>query len=91
MVPCAFSRLGLLLLYLALLFLLVRVIETLAWYEAGFLAAQIIDPFSLSVRTLKSLLDGRGVSYDGVVEKKEMTNLIQTSGKLMSSNRTTIR
>ncbi len=81
MVPVVLTRLGLLLLYLALLFLLVRVIETLSWYEAGFLATQIIDPFSLSVRKLKHLLDGRGVSYDGVVEKKELTNLVHTSGE----------
>ncbi|XP_072038045.1 E3 ubiquitin-protein ligase RNF103-like [Amphiura filiformis] len=83
MVHVMLTKFGLLLLYLALLFVLVRVIETLAWYEAGFLATQIIDPFSLSVRKLKNLLDGRGVSYDGIVEKKELTNLVHTSGDVL--------
>ncbi|XP_038071008.1 E3 ubiquitin-protein ligase RNF103-like [Patiria miniata] len=76
-------KLLLLLLFLVLLFLVLRVLEGVAWYETGLVISQLVDPFSLSVRKLKVLLDGRGISYDGVVEKQELTALIEASGDVM--------
>lgn len=74
-------KLFLLTLYLVALFLLSRILETVAYYEGGYLASRILDPVSLSVKKLKLLLDQRGVSYAGVVEKQELTELIENSGK----------
>ena len=71
----------LLTLYLGVLFLLSRFLETVAWYEGGYLASRLLDPVSLSVKKLKTLLDQRGVSYAGVVEKQELTDLMEGSGK----------
>ena len=73
-------KLLLLSLYLVTLFFLSRILETVAYYEGGYLASRILDPVSLSVRKLKLLLDQRGVSYAGVVEKQELTDLIGNSG-----------
>jgi E3 ubiquitin-protein ligase RNF103 len=74
-------KLLLLTLYLGVLFLLSRLLEAVAWYEGGFLASRLLDPVSLSVKKLKMLLDQRGVSYAGVVEKQELTQLMEASGK----------
>ena len=68
-------------LYLAMLFILSRILEAVAYYE-GRVASHLIDPVSLGVRKLKLLLDKRGVSYAGVVEKPEMTDLVETSGTI---------
>ena len=76
-------KLFLLALYLSALFLLSRVLETVSYYEGGYLASRILDPVSLSVRKLKLLLDQRGVSYAGVVEKYELTELIHNSGLIL--------
>lgn len=76
-------KLLLLTLYLALLFLLSRILETVAYYDSGYLASRILDPVSLSVRKLKTLLDQRGMSYTGLVEKKELTELVETSGEVI--------
>ena len=75
-------KLVLLMLYLAVLFVLSRILEAVAYYEGGYLASRLLDPVSLSVRKLKILLDQRGVSYAGVVEKQELTELVDASGKL---------
>lgn len=77
-------KLLLLTLYLGVLFLLSRLLEAVAWYEGGYLASRLLDPVSLSVKKLKMLLDQRGVSYAGVVEKQELTDLMEASGKLSS-------
>lgn len=72
-------------LYLLLLFFLTRLLEAASWYQGGklfFPTRTILDPFSLSVRKLKQLLDSRGVSYAGVVEKQELTTLVDASGEL---------
>jgi len=74
-------KLVLLTLYLAMLFILSRILEAVAYYE-GRVASHLIDPVSLGVRKLKLLLDKRGVSYAGVVEKPEMTDLVETSGTI---------
>ncbi len=75
-------KLLLLSLYLVLLFILSRILEAVAYYEGGYLASRLLDPVSLSVRRLKTLLDQRGVSYAGVVERHELTELVDASGEL---------
>ncbi|XP_023213523.1 E3 ubiquitin-protein ligase RNF103-like isoform X2 [Centruroides sculpturatus] len=75
-------------LYLLLLFFLTRLLEAASWYHGGrlfFPTRTVLDPFSLSVRKLKQLLDSRGVSYAGVVEKQELTTLVDASGELTKS------
>ena len=57
-----------------------RLLETVAYLEGGYLSSRLLDPVSLSVKRLKTLLDQRGVSYAGVVEKKELTDLVDGSG-----------
>jgi hypothetical protein len=39
-----------------------------------------VDPLRLSVRQLKQLLENRGVSYAGYVEKKDLVQLVEASG-----------
>uniref|UniRef100_T1IIW6 RING-type domain-containing protein n=1 Tax=Strigamia maritima TaxID=126957 RepID=T1IIW6_STRMM len=75
-------KLLLLLAYLLALFFVSRLLEAAAWYEAGLLPYRILDPFSLSVRKLKRLLETRGMSYAGLVEKQELTTLVQSSGDI---------
>jgi hypothetical protein len=50
------------------------------WYQHGISSTQIVDPLLLSVRQLKHLLENRGVSYAGYVEKKELAQLVEASG-----------
>ena len=38
---------------------------------------------TLSVLKLKALLEQRGISYDSVVEKSELTELVEASGKVL--------
>ena len=73
-------KLILLAIYLAVLFILSRILEAVTQYEGTYLPSRLIDPVSLSVRRLKALLDQRGVSYTGVVERRELTDLVQQSG-----------
>jgi len=42
----------------------------------------VLDPAILSVKNLKTILENRGISYGGVVEKKELHDLIHASGDL---------
>eukprot|EP00057_Strongylocentrotus_purpuratus_P015178 XP_011669652.1 PREDICTED: E3 ubiquitin-protein ligase RNF103-like [Strongylocentrotus purpuratus] len=72
-----------LLVYATLLFLLARMLEYIPWYQTGLLMMKLIDPVSLSVKKLKSLLDGRGLSYEGVIDKAELTQLVEESGHVM--------
>eukprot|EP00057_Strongylocentrotus_purpuratus_P007772 XP_011662246.1 PREDICTED: E3 ubiquitin-protein ligase RNF103-like [Strongylocentrotus purpuratus] len=72
-----------LLVYATLLFLLARMLEYIPWYQTGLLMMKLIDPVSLSVKKLKSLLDGRGLSYEGVIDKAELTQLVEESGKFL--------
>lgn len=74
-------KLLLLTLYLGVLFLLSRLLEAVAWYDDGYFASRLLDPVSLSVKKLKMLLDQRGISYAGVVEKQELNELMDTSGE----------
>jgi E3 ubiquitin-protein ligase RNF103 len=76
-------KLVLLTIYLAVLFILSRILEAVTYYQGGYLASRLLDPVSLSVRKLKALLDQRGVSYTGVIERGEITDLVQKSGDVM--------
>jgi E3 ubiquitin-protein ligase RNF103 len=73
-------RLLLLCIYATILFVLARILETVAFYEHGYLASRLLDPISLSVHRLKLLLDQRGIGYHGVVEKKELSELLENTG-----------
>lgn len=75
-------KLFLLLLYILTLFLVSRLLEAAAWYERGFLSHRLLDPFALSVKKLKRLLESRGVNYAGCIEKKDLTQLVQASGEV---------
>ena len=73
-------KLVLLTIYLAVLFVLSRILEVMTHYQGGYLPSRLLDPVSLSVQRLKALLDQRGVSYTGIVERHELTELVQQSG-----------
>lgn len=74
-------RIVLLIIYIAVLFVIARLLETFAWYDAGLLAHRLLDPMTLSVKKLKALLEQRGVGYEGIVEKKELTGLVEATGR----------
>lgn len=69
--------------YLLLVFFVSRIIDLVLWYHQGMPSTQIVDPFFLSVRQLKQLLESRGVSYTGYVEKKELVLLAKDSAHTM--------
>lgn len=73
-------RIVLLIIYIAVLFVIARLLEAFAWYDAGLLAHRLLDPMTLSVKKLKALLEQRGVGYAGLVEKKELTGLVEATG-----------
>lgn len=80
-------KLLLLTLYLLFLFILSRILETASWYqdtEALFSTFAALDPLTLSVKKLKQILDSRGISYSGVVEKPELIELVESSGRFHS-------
>lgn len=79
-------KLILLLIYVAVLFVLARVLEAVSWIETGVLSHRLLDPMTLSVLKLKTLLEQRGVSYEGVVEKPELSELVDTTGKYKHSH-----
>lgn len=67
--------------YLLFVFLAARIFEiSSTWLKAGCLATQLLNPFALSVRKLKAILEQRGVSYTGLVEKKELAELVEACG-----------
>ncbi|XP_039285357.1 E3 ubiquitin-protein ligase RNF103 [Nilaparvata lugens] len=67
---------ALLLLYVLIVFLGSRIIDIFLWCQGG---SQFVDPFVLSVGQLKQLLENRGVSYTGYVEKQELAQLVKES------------
>lgn len=64
-----------------MLFILARLLEAVSWYEQGQISRRLLDPMTLSVLKLKALLEQRGVSYDSMVEKSELTELVDATGK----------
>ncbi|KAK6185917.1 hypothetical protein SNE40_008051 [Patella caerulea] len=76
-------KLCLLLIYVTALFIIARLIEAVTWYETGSLSRRLLDPMTLSVMKLKALLHQRGVTYDSVVEKSDLTQLVEGTGPAM--------
>lgn len=74
-------KLFFLLLYFLVLFILARFFEAVVWYETGFFATQLVDPVALSFKKLKTILECRGLGYSGLLEKKDVTELVEKSGK----------
>lgn len=75
-----FLKLVLLFAYLVVLFMLTRILETLTWIEMGNLSRKLLDPMTMSVMKLKALLDQRGISYEGAIEKQDLADLVESSG-----------
>ncbi|PNF21993.1 hypothetical protein B7P43_G17696 [Cryptotermes secundus] len=75
----------LLIIYLVLVFVISRILDLVLWYQHGISSTQIVDPLLLSVRQLKQLLENRGVSYTGYVEKKELAELVEASAIVVQS------
>lgn len=73
-------KLFLLSFYLFVLFVLSRIIEAFSYYQSGYFSSHLIDPFTLSVQKLKAILDNRGVTYFNVIEKQELSDLVESSG-----------
>ncbi|XP_053284461.1 E3 ubiquitin-protein ligase RNF103 isoform X2 [Pleuronectes platessa] len=75
-------KLFFLLLYFIVLFMLARIFEAVAWYETGTFATQLVDPVTLSYKRLKTILECRGMGYSGLVEKVDVSDLVEKSGEL---------
>ena len=69
-----------LIIYLAVLFIVTRLLEAVIWSDQGQISRRFLDPMTISVLRLKALLEQRGVSYDNLVEKGELTDLVEASG-----------
>lgn len=78
------AALVVLLLYMLTVFLGSRVLDIVLWCttEQG---QQLVDPFLLSVRQLKQLLETRGVSHTGYIEKQELAQLVQESADVTAA------
>lgn len=74
-------KLFFLLLYFIVLFMLARIFEAVVWYETGMFATQLVDPVTLSYKKLKTILECRGLGYSGLAEKKDVSELVEKSGK----------
>lgn len=74
-------KLFFLLLYFMVLFMLARIFEAVVWYETGVFATQLVDPVSLSYKKLKTILECRGLGYSGLPEKKDVSELVEKSGR----------
>lgn len=79
----AWVALVLLLVYLVLVFISFRVLDFIIWCNHGIPSTNIVDPLVLSVRQLKQLLELRGISYTGYVEKKELIELVKGSADVL--------
>lgn len=73
-------KLFFLLLYFLVLFVLARFFEAVVWYETGIFATQLVDPVTLSFKKLKTILEGRGLGYSGLAEKRDVRELVENSG-----------
>nr|CAD7423884.1 unnamed protein product [Timema monikensis] len=70
-----------------IIFLISRIFEWFPWYQNSVSSIETVDPFILSVRQLKLLLETRGVSYTGYIEKKELVQLVEDSGECIGGSR----
>lgn len=81
--------------YLTCVFLLSRVVDVvIRSYELTSISLlpvlRVVDPTVLSVKSLKGILESRGISYGGLVEKRELHDLIFASGDISSEELQTI-
>lgn len=65
--------------------MLARIFEAVVWYETGMFATQLVDPVTLSYKKLKTILEGRGLGYSGLAEKKDVSDLVEKSGTVCFS------
>ncbi len=68
-----------------MLFILARFFEAIVWYETGIFATQLVDPVTLSFKKLKTILEGRGLGYSGLAEKRDVRELVENSGKCLQT------
>ncbi|XP_033757131.1 E3 ubiquitin-protein ligase RNF103-like [Pecten maximus] len=76
-------KLVLVIMYVMVLFVLARILETVTWAESGNISRRLLDPMTMSVLKLKALLEQRGISYEGAVEKRELADLVESTGPVM--------
>ncbi|XP_069139885.1 E3 ubiquitin-protein ligase RNF103-like [Argopecten irradians] len=76
-------KLVLVIFYALVLFVLARILETVTWVESGNISRRLLDPMTMSVLKLKALLEQRGISYEGAVEKRELSDLVEATGPVM--------
>lgn len=69
-----------------LIFVFSRLLDFVFWYHHGVSSMELVDPIVLSVRHLKQILDNRGISYIGYLEKNELVQLVKDSGKYIFHN-----
>ncbi|KAL1460999.1 hypothetical protein WDU94_012932 [Cyamophila willieti] len=75
----------LLITYFILVFIVSRILDLVLWYHHGYLPNSLVDPIVLNVRQLKQLLDSRGISYTGVLEKQQLVEILNDSGHVVKS------
>lgn len=74
-------RIFILITYFIVVFIVSRILDLVLWYHHGYLPNDLVDPIVLNVRQLKLLLDSRGISYTGVLEKQQLVELLNDSGE----------
>ena len=80
----------LVLVYFLVVFLLAKCLDlSSSWLELSCVASPLFNPLALSVRKLKTLLDERGISYVGIVDKSELAQLVKESGSFNSEDNCT--
>lgn len=72
----------LLILYFCCIFINTRIFDAVLWLWYGTSSMQFVDPTILSVHQLKQLLDSRGISYSGYIEKKELVQLVKDTATI---------
>lgn len=70
--------------------MLARIFEAVVWYETGMFATQLVDPVTLSYKKLKTILECRGLGYSGLAEKKDVSDLVEKSGKWVGGSRVSV-
>ncbi|XP_008484944.1 E3 ubiquitin-protein ligase RNF103 [Diaphorina citri] len=78
-------RIFILITYFILVFIVSRILDLVLWYHHGYLPNDLVDPIVLNVRQLKLLLDSRGISYTGVLEKQQLVELLNDSAHVVKS------
>ena len=81
-------KLLLLVAYVILLLAFSRILEVAEWYTYGRItySSTILNPMTLSVHELKSLIEGRGLDSTIVIEKQDLVQLLVSTGELNASS-----